>query len=546
MFGARTRLGVDIGGKDIKVVQLRKVGRKYEVVQAARVPLRNGNGTENVATALGHFLLETDTYAPSAVCSLPANACSVKFAEVPHAKPTDLVRMVRFEAESQMPLPLDELVWDFVAEGEKTDSSRHIVIAGARRSLIEETLRVMDAAHAHTVGITVSSLAAAKAAACARVDDGSALVVDIGSEWTDMLLVDGGSVYATHSARLGGDELTEAFARDFKLDVEEAERLKRQVGIGLDVRAANEESASKASSVESWVESIGQEIYRFGVSLTINGPGRRPERVILLGGSAGLPGIAGALARHVGLPVEVGDPWEGMLISEACAHTVREPAAAFAVATGLAKAGLDREPAVNLMPRRIAEERVQRRRELTVVAVLGAAATLLLAILLAGAPGLRARYADLENVKAQVKNVRRAIPRNGSTLRAEAVAVKAAVKSIDRADTTPLELLRRLSENLPRGVWLTEFSFEPGKAAVLKGGAVSNSAVADAVDSVNQLGRLDPVTLDYSNLARGEGGQGYEFQITCGLPTVAGVAGKPKASPRARPGAGARTRITVQ
>ena len=547
MFGARKCLGVDIGGKDIKVVELRKVGKKYEVVQASRIPLRNGNGGEDVATALGHFLLETDTYAANAVCSLPANACSVKFAEVPNAKPTDLMRMVRFEAESQMPLPLDELVWNYVVEGDNTDAKRHIVMAGARRSLVEETLALMDAAHALTMGVMVSSLAAAEGMASSASDDGPTLVVDIGSEWMDMLLIDKGSVYATHSVRLGCEDLTEAFGLDFKVDAEEAERLKQRMGIGLNVKAAAQEGGSTASYVESWVDAAAQEIHRFGVSLSMVGSEPRPERVALVGDASGLPGIADALSRRAGLSVEVGDPWQGMLVSEVCVHTAQEPAAVFAVATGLAMAGLGRKPVVDLMPRRIAEERALRRKELTVLTSLGAAALLLLIVLIAGAPGLRAKSAELRSLRDRIAHVRRDTRSRGPSLHAQAKALNDAVKAIGSNDASPLELLRRLSENLPRSVWLTELSMEPGKAAVLKGGAASNSSVADTVDILTELDAFKSITLDYTNLAAGDGSQGYEFQITCAMPRLASVAGLlPMTGGAKGQGAGVRTRVTVQ
>ena len=64
---------------------------------------------------------------------------------------------------------------------------------------------------------------------------------------------------------------------------------------------------------------------------------RRAQRLILIGGVAGLPGIAEALARETGLTAEVGDPWAGMRLSDVCSRMLREPSAAFAVATGLAR-----------------------------------------------------------------------------------------------------------------------------------------------------------------------------------------------------------------
>ena len=77
MLGSRTCLGVDVGTRDIKIVELRKAGRKYEVVQAARVALAEGGDPSCVSTALERFFVETSTSATSVVGSVPANACAI-------------------------------------------------------------------------------------------------------------------------------------------------------------------------------------------------------------------------------------------------------------------------------------------------------------------------------------------------------------------------------------------------------------------------------------------------------------------------------------
>ncbi|MCL6629253.1 MAG: hypothetical protein K6U00_06620, partial [Armatimonadetes bacterium] len=109
ILGRRTCLGIDTSGDDIKIVELRRSGANYKVLQATRVTVH----AEDAATALWHFLLDTETRTCSAVCALPSHECSIKFAKLPNSKPVDVARMARFEAETQFPLPLSDMVWDY-------------------------------------------------------------------------------------------------------------------------------------------------------------------------------------------------------------------------------------------------------------------------------------------------------------------------------------------------------------------------------------------------------------------------------------------------
>ncbi|HUV04715.1 MAG TPA: type IV pilus assembly protein PilM [Armatimonadota bacterium] len=538
MFQSKTCMGVDAAGKDIKVVELRKSGGMYEVVQAARVAV---NGSD-VSTALWHYLLETQTEPHRVVCALPAHACSIKFAKVPRAKPAELARMVRFEAESQIPLPLNEITWDFAVDGETPDEMCRVVMAGARRKLVEETIAAMEAARIELAAITVSSLAGVKSVVSASNLEGEpALVIDIGAEWTDLSVVEEGRAVASRSIELGGGSLRDAFALDFGVDAEEAERLKSTRGIGL-APAAPAEGASDIPAVERWIENMALEIRRSAISLIAGGAERRPQRAVLIGGSASVPGLCETLAGRTGLQVEIGDPWAGMSLSEVTCHTQRELPAAFAVATGLAMAGLDGADLINLMPHRRAGARVRRRNELAAVSALGVIALILLIALLAGRQSLHAKSAELRDQRAQVKEVRREIRTIAQpNLRTAATAVKQTMAEMERKDTSPIELLRSLSTSLPRSVWLSEFCLESNKSLILKGSSLSNSAIADAVDILTEMGASTSVDLDYSKLVEGKGCPTYEFQITCPLPQK-----KRSASLPGRARESARTGIVVR
>jgi Tfp pilus assembly protein PilN len=338
----------------------------------------------------------------------------------------------------------------------------------------------------------------------------------------------------------------DAVIYDYSVGAEEARRMVYERQMDFSARTDTGDGSPTAGAVRSWIERMAGEIGRSVVSLTAKSSEQRPRHVVLIGNGAGVPGIAEALAKWSGLPVEIGDPWNGMRVSMVCSLSVREPEAVYAAATGLAMAGLTGEQSVNLLPRHAIEERRQRRKATAVLAGLGALAAVLLVSLLLGASGVHTRTSKLHDLKARTRLAQQKARRLTPELRAEAASVKRMVADIAREKPSCLEFLRLASANLPRSVWLSDLAFEGGKSVVLKGGALSNSAVADVVDSLASLELFDSLSLDYSSLSREGGSQNYEFQITCVLPASTLPSGRAEGKTSGRAASNERTGIIVQ
>ena len=91
---------------------------------------------------------------------LPTNVCAVKFAELPRTKPTETARMARYEAETQLPIALSELLWDYcAAKPARADGLSHVVIAGARRTIVEETVSLLESEGFVSIRGVVAALA---------------------------------------------------------------------------------------------------------------------------------------------------------------------------------------------------------------------------------------------------------------------------------------------------------------------------------------------------------------------------------------------------
>ncbi|HEY3418478.1 MAG TPA: pilus assembly protein PilM [Armatimonadota bacterium] len=529
MLGLSRCLGVEISETDIKLVELRKSNRGYEVIQAVRMRLSGEESSLAVAQELARYLAETATPVRNIVCSLPTHACSVKFAEVPRGTKADIARVVHMEAQAQIPLPLTELEWDFSLFDDPASPMCLATIAGARRDQVREQLAKLELAELHPRVLTISALAGALAVADPDAPEEPSLMLDIEARWTDLCMLAGERVIGCRSLGVGADDLRSAFAQDYTVDQEEADQLLWSRGVSLE-NGVGADDDTRPSAVNSWVARLVQDLRQSTGSLATSTANWQPKRVQLVGMLAGVPGLAEALSQAIGVPVKPSNPWDGIHVNPVCTQTLRESPASYAVATGLAWIGLHREKCLNLMPRQLADDRIRRRKEVGVLTALGLAVVLLAIGLLPLGASLKAQQGDIDALLKQKAAVASDI-KKATTGSATSSSVKDIVDDIERETTNPLEILRGFSKELPRGLSLSDFSYENGKSVVMKGSALSNAVIADAISSLSSTGSFTNVVLDYANQATNEAQQVYDFQITCQLPAKAGV----KAAPGKKP-----------
>ena len=462
MFSFRHALGVDIGDDACRIVGLRAIGAGREITFAAYLPFQDEGSIGDAEAALAATL--AGVAGGRLAGALPASGCVFKTACLPPGKPAELAQVIKFEAENQFPLPLNELVWGYALSPEPS-GRRHAVIAGARRSLVDERLELLRTAGAMPVALLPAPVAAARAI---RAPDGLHVLVLADAKWSDLCLYDGGRLLGCRSVLAG------------------------------------------APDSEGWTERIAREIHPW---LAGN---ESPREIVLLG--LALPATADALSRATGLPAAVGNPAERLLDPRGCLHEPDDPLAAYATAIGLAHAILDRRPVLNLLPRHIVEARAAGKKQAAMLIVLLLAAIALLPPTLAGHRHLQERQAMLLQVQVQVREAHRAA---GKALAPGMIPASQVIRTLEQPESQPLDVLALISAEVPDGITLTDLTYERGKVVLLKGRATSNTALTTAVAAVNRLPVFERALLDHATLVKEKGEQGYDFQITCTLPAGA-------------------------
>ncbi len=409
MARAKTVWGIDIGQCALKALKLRDVGGQLEVEDFDVVPHPNilsepeVDRDQLIKDALQRFMAGHATAGSSIVISVPGQASFSRFVKLPPVEKKRIPDIVRFEAEQQIPFPINEVIWRYQTFRDPDSPDVEVGIFAMKRSDVAETLH-----HFHEVALPVDIVQVAPLSLYNFMvydgqsdDDGATILADVGADKTDLVVSDKGRIW-TRTIQIGGNNFTEALVRTFKLSFDKAEELK--------LSAASSKYARQIfQAMRPVFADLVQEIQRSIGFYTSLHRESRFKRLVGLGNGFRLPGLQKFIEQNLNVSVARVDTYNKLTLSSSVnAPVFQENVPSLAVAYGLALQGLDQESiSTNLLPGEIVRHRLWKKKRPYFVA---AAAVLLAAVF---CPGYRANTdanaladrSELRAAKSIVKNV---------------------------------------------------------------------------------------------------------------------------------------------
>ncbi|MBW3095517.1 type IV pilus assembly protein PilM [Bifidobacterium sp. 64T4] len=237
-------------------------------------------------------------------------------ADFPYMALDDLHATLPFQAKNMIPLPVEESVLDFVPLSlEESDQGQmlHGLIVATLRAGLEKTARVLEDS-----GFVITSVDAAPFALSRLFGDPNQskveAVVNVGSNSTDVIVLDHGKPAYLRVVPSGTDDLTDAVANALNISFEDAEQIKTRLGLQ---NVVGDPRLEKAEEVIR--ETAAQLIV--GIRNTLNyysaDHAETPiEGIILTGVGSQLEGFPSVLASSTGKVVRIGDPFEKFKLSK--------------------------------------------------------------------------------------------------------------------------------------------------------------------------------------------------------------------------------------
>ena len=318
--------------------------------------MREDNRDELVANNIKELLGEADFSANDINVCAPGFQVFSKFVKLPSVEASKVNQIIRFEAQQNVPFPLEEVVWDYQILGTTPNDELEVLLVAIRNEVVESIFKIGEGAGLKLQLVDVSSAALANAYRFSYGDSaGCVLLLDIGAKSSNLLFFEQGRVFS-RSINIGANAITQDFAAESKLDWDEAERLKIEEGF-VSLGGAYEEPDNPNQALISKIARQVMTRLHIQVNQTIQfyrgqQGGLRPEKLYLAGGASLLPYTAQFFAEKLNIPVDYFNPFRNVQIDEDInLEDIAKVAHTFGEVVGLGIRNLAQCPVdLNLMP----------------------------------------------------------------------------------------------------------------------------------------------------------------------------------------------------
>jgi len=318
MLNTKSFLAVDFGAGSLKLAEfeineagglrLKQYGFKSLGAEGAQETTREAV----ILKALQEMLAEKGAKARSVNVCAPGFHVFSKFVKLPPVDAGKVTQIIQYEAQQNVPFPLEEVVWDYQILGSTASGELEVLLVAIKADIVEGLFRVTEA-----TGLRLQLTDVSPAALCNafRYNYGDledcTMLLDIGAKTSNLLFFEKGKVFS-RSINLGANSITQDFANESKLKFEVAEKLKIEEGFvslgGAYAEPENPHQAAISKIARQFMTRLHIQVNQTMQFYRGQQGGSAPQRLFLSGGASVMPYTAQFFAEKLNVPVEYFNP----------------------------------------------------------------------------------------------------------------------------------------------------------------------------------------------------------------------------------------------
>ncbi|MDP9099553.1 MAG: type IV pilus assembly protein PilM [Verrucomicrobiota bacterium] len=488
---------LNLGSQSIELAQFHTQGRGRLILAGYQsrelVPASEEMRAAQIVAALREMMRDLRIRGGNVIYTVAEEMVFSRFVRLPAIEEEKIERIIFFEAQQNVPFPLDEVVWDYQIVGGGAEEQIEVVLAAVKADWLEKTNSAVEETGLRPCIVDLATMALYNAFCYNyRELSGCSLLIDIGARTTNLLFIEPGRIF-TRSVPIGGSSITATIAREFNEPFAAAEFRKKRDGALNLADGLDADVARVTKIVRHTMTRLHAEVMRSVSHYCTQQQGNVPERAFLSGGGASTAHIQEFFQEKLRHPVEFFNPLRNVAIEDLpdaeailqSAHLLGEP-------VGLALRMVTSCPMqLNIRPARVERrKRLEEKRPFFIAT----AACLLLGLFGWGAyyahaaQIIRRRTGEVESKVAVMQQTERQLNRvRQQTAMLDKVATPL-IAAINDRSFWPL-LLEDLNARLPKeDIWITELvptsAGKPLNAPESRTALAGATAAAPAIDGL--------------------------------------------------------------
>jgi type IV pilus assembly protein PilM len=311
--------GLEIGSNSVKIMQIDKSSKQARVTGYGTISFdeeaisSSGVITNAEIIIKASYKLINERLIGSlstrrVAVSIPNTNSFSRVLTLPKMNHTDIEAAVIAEIDQSIPLPLDQLYYDFSVTRVLADESIEVQLVATPRVIVDSYLGVFEALGLELSLIESNISAMTRIVIHAEDYDVNTLIVDIGATSCDLSIYDGSAIRATGTVDCSSERMTKNIATELGISYQQAHSIKTRYGLQKSKKQDQIISAA-GKELNKLINEVRKVMRYFTERDNTSGP---IGQIIILGGGANLPGLASYITSRTRVPTRLCSPWNNM------------------------------------------------------------------------------------------------------------------------------------------------------------------------------------------------------------------------------------------
>lgn len=240
MSKVRESIGIDIGTSAIKLVHLNLVANKVQLIAYKIILLdkekeglvKEGQPlelNENIVTQIREFFSRcVDKKKVAVVTAVNGYQIFVRVFKLPAVGKSKLQKIIKYEAQQQVPFPITEVVWSYQLLRKVSSEEADVVLVAVKKDVINDfidSFKDLNIRHKDLI-VPVVSLYNVVDYKGSQPNQ-AVMILDMGAKTTGIIIIEKQNAWF-RTVSHGGELITQAISEEFNISLKEAEELKKE------------------------------------------------------------------------------------------------------------------------------------------------------------------------------------------------------------------------------------------------------------------------------------------------------------------------------
>lgn len=220
-------IGLDVGSKALKVVELVKSKGGYQLIKAGFDELGAKADDKAIVEAIKNLFKRNKITIKEVNISVEGPSVIIRNIEMPKMTEDELKNAIKFEAEKYIPYNINEVILDCQKQKE-TGNTMQVLLAASKKEIIDKRINILKKAGLVPWVIDVDSFALINAFNLNYPDkEATKALINLGDKTTNISILKDGLLHFTRNIALGGSNVTTLISEGLGVDYAKAEELKK-------------------------------------------------------------------------------------------------------------------------------------------------------------------------------------------------------------------------------------------------------------------------------------------------------------------------------